>query len=186
LKSGELKAQPGCTMEETLEAFILRELSSIRDKAGKTCVANLSKHNAPLIMAISGSKGSFINISQMVACVGQQAISGRRPPDGFDVGARRSLFFKCGDVLLSFQKRSLPHFERSQKTPKAKGFVENSFFSGLTPTEFFFHSMAGREGLVDTAVKTAETGYMQRRLVKCLEVVFLESPRVCLKNASTA
>ncbi|KAK6049441.1 hypothetical protein COOONC_13054, partial [Cooperia oncophora] len=70
---------------------------------------------------------------------------------------------------IPFQKRSLPHFERSQKTPKAKGFVENSFYTGLTPTEFFFHSMAGREGLVDTAVKTAETGYMQRRLVKCLE-----------------
>lgn len=52
------------------------------------------------------------------------------------------------------------------KTPSAKGFVSNSFYSGLTPTEFFFHTMAGREGLVDTAVKTAETGYMQRRLVK--------------------
>lgn len=55
------------------------------------------------------------------------------------------------------------------RIPTAKGFVENSFYSGLTPTEFFFHTMAGREGLVDTAVKTAETGYMQRRLVKCLE-----------------
>jgi DNA-directed RNA polymerase III subunit RPC1 len=52
------------------------------------------------------------------------------------------------------------------KIPAAKGFVRNSFFSGLTPTEFFFHTMAGREGLVDTAVKTAETGYMQRRLMK--------------------
>ncbi|KAK6053594.1 RNA polymerase Rpb1, domain 5 [Cooperia oncophora] len=150
LKSGQLKAQPGCTDEETLEALILRELSSIRDKAGKACVDNLSKHNAPLTMAVCGSKGSFINISQMIACVGQQAISGHRPPDGFD-------------------KRSLPHFEKLQKTPEAKGFVENSFFSGLTPTEFFFHTMGGREGLVDTAVKTAETGYMQRRLVKCLE-----------------
>ncbi|WKY14160.1 hypothetical protein Q1695_000032 [Nippostrongylus brasiliensis] len=150
LKCGQLKAQPGCTDEETLEALILRELSSIRDKAGKSCVENLSKYNAPLNMAVCGSKGSFINISQMIACVGQQAISGHRPPDGFD-------------------KRSLPHFEKLQKTPEAKGFVENSFFSGLTPTEFFFHTMGGREGLVDTAVKTAETGYMQRRLVKCLE-----------------
>lgn len=52
------------------------------------------------------------------------------------------------------------------KFPAAKGFVQNSFYSGLTPTEFFFHTMGGREGLVDTAVKTAETGYMQRRLVK--------------------
>lgn len=70
-----------------------------------------------------------------------------------------------------FQNRSLPHFEINDRSPDAKGFVENSFYSGLTPTEFFFHTMGGREGLVDTAVKTAETGYMQRRLVKCLEVI---------------
>ncbi|MFH4974741.1 hypothetical protein AB6A40_001450 [Gnathostoma spinigerum] len=150
LKEGRLKAQPGCTEYETLEALILKELSMIRDHAGQVCLRNLSRHNAPLTMAVCGSKGSFINISQMIACVGQQAISGHRPPDGFE-------------------DRSLPHFERREKTPAAKGFVENSFYSGLTPTEFFFHTMAGREGLVDTAVKTAETGYMQRRLVKCLE-----------------
>ncbi|CAI2350380.1 unnamed protein product [Caenorhabditis sp. 36 PRJEB53466] len=150
LEEGKLKAQPGCTESETLEAIILRELSTIRDHAGQVCLRNLSKYNAPLTMAVCGSKGSFINISQMIACVGQQAISGHRPPDGFE-------------------ERSLPHFERKKKTPEAKGFVANSFYSGLTPTEFFFHTMGGREGLVDTAVKTAETGYMQRRLVKCLE-----------------
>ncbi|CCD66619.1 DNA-directed RNA polymerase subunit [Caenorhabditis elegans] len=150
LEEGKLKAQPGCTEEETLESIILRELSTIRDHAGQVCLRNLSKYNAPLTMAVCGSKGSFINISQMIACVGQQAISGHRPPDGFE-------------------ERSLPHFERKKKTPEAKGFVANSFYSGLTPTEFFFHTMGGREGLVDTAVKTAETGYMQRRLVKCLE-----------------
>lgn len=75
--------------------------------------------------------------------------------------------------LLSFPDgygdRSLPHFDHKEKSAKAKGFVENSFYSGLTTTEFFFHTMAGREGLLDTAVKTAETGYMQRRLVKALE-----------------
>jgi DNA-directed RNA polymerase III subunit RPC1 len=59
------------------------------------------------------------------------------------------------------------------KIPAAKGFVENSFYSGLTPTEFFFHTMGGREGLVDTAVKTAETGYMQRRLVKVILKYFI-------------
>ncbi|CAJ0572581.1 unnamed protein product, partial [Mesorhabditis spiculigera] len=150
LASGRLKTQPGCSEKETLESLILRELSVVRDHAGQVCVRNLSSHNAPLTMAICGSKGSFINISQMIACVGQQAISGHRPPDGFE-------------------NRCLPHYERFQNTPQAKGFVENSFYSGLTPTEFFFHTMGGREGLVDTAVKTAETGYMQRRLVKSLE-----------------
>ena len=70
------------------------------------------------------------------------------------------------------QERSLPHFPRGDKTPAGKGFVANSFYSGLTPTEFFFHTMAGREGLVDTAVKTAETGYMSRRLMKALEDLY--------------
>lgn len=73
-----------------------------------------------------------------------------------------------------FLDRSLPHFEPLSKYPAAKGFVQNSFFSGLTATEFFFHTMGGREGLVDTAVKTAETGYMQRRLMKALEDLVLK------------
>ncbi|XP_025836904.1 DNA-directed RNA polymerase III subunit RPC1 [Agrilus planipennis] len=150
MAEGKLACQPGCNEEETLEAVILKELSVIREHAGQACVAELHPTNSPLIMALSGSKGSFINISQMIACVGQQALNGKRVPNGFD-------------------DRSLPHFERFSKTPAAKGFVENSFYTGLTPTEFFFHTMGGREGLVDTAVKTAETGYMQRRLVKSLE-----------------
>lgn len=149
-KDGRIDRQPGQTVEQTLENMIQRELSSIRDAAGKTCVKELDTKNIPLTMAVCGSKGSLINVSQMVACVGQQVIRGARVPDGF------------GD-------RSLPHFDHKEKTPLAKGFVENSFYSGLTATEFFFHTMAGREGLLDTAVKTAETGYMQRRLVKALE-----------------
>ncbi|XP_034655414.1 DNA-directed RNA polymerase III subunit RPC1 [Drosophila subobscura] len=150
LKSGTLQCQPGCTPQETLESAMLRELSGIREQAAKTCFAELHPTNSALIMALSGSKGSNINISQMIACVGQQAISGKRVPNGFE-------------------NRALPHFDRHSAIPAARGFVQNSFYSGLTPTEFFFHTMAGREGLVDTAVKTAETGYLQRRLVKCLE-----------------
>ncbi len=71
-------------MEETLEAVILKELSVIRESAGKVCKKELHHSNSPLIMALCGSKGSFINISQMIACVGQQAISGKRIPDGFE------------------------------------------------------------------------------------------------------
>ncbi|KAL7286577.1 hypothetical protein TKK_0019204 [Trichogramma kaykai] len=154
MEDGKLACQPGCNEEETLEAMILKELSVIRDHAGKICLKELHPSNSPLTMALSGSKGSFINISQMIACVGQQAISGHRVPNGFE-------------------DRALPHFRKFNKEPAAKGFVENSFYSGLTPTEFFFHTMGGREGLVDTAVKTAETGYMQRRLVKSLEDLVL-------------
>ncbi|POW18023.1 hypothetical protein PSTT_00252 [Puccinia striiformis] len=149
-KAGKLETLPGRDLDQTLEAMISGVLSKVRDSLGEICMAELTRHNAPLIMATCGSKGSKINVAQMVACVGQQIISGNRIPDGF-------------------QDRSLPHFHKKAKEPPAKGFVRNSFHSGLRATEFLFHAISGREGLVDTAVKTAETGYMQRRLMKALE-----------------
>ncbi|BHF68648.1 DNA-directed RNA polymerase III subunit RPC1 [Sparganum proliferum] len=149
-ENNTLKCNPGCSMEETLESSLSQELSKIRDEAGSACKRTLYPSNSPLVMAQSGSKGSFLNISQMIACVGQQIIGGKRVPD-------------------SLNGRSLIHFPPGSRTPAAKGFVGNSFYSGLTPSEFFFHAMSGREGLTDTAVKTADTGYMQRRIVKFLE-----------------
>lgn len=94
--------------------------------AGRVCMETLHWHNSPLIMSQCGSKGSPINIAQMVACVGQQSVSGRRCFNGF-------------------KDRTLPHFPRGDRTPAGKGFVANSFYSGLTPTEFWFHTMGGRE-----------------------------------------
>lgn len=148
--AGKLETQPGCNEDETLEAKIGGLLSKVREEVGEVCIRELDPLNAPLIMATCGSKGSTLNVSQMVAVVGQQIISGNRVPDGF-------------------QDRSLPHFAKMSKTPQSKGFVRSSFFSGLLPPEFLFHAISGREGLVDTAVKTAETGYMSRRLMKSLE-----------------
>ncbi|KAK4056507.1 DNA-directed RNA polymerase III subunit C1 (rpo31) [Microbotryomycetes sp. JL221] len=148
--TGKLELQPGSDVDGTLEAVISGALSRVRDKAGEICMNELSRNNAPLIMATCGSKGSKINVCQMVACVGQQIIAGKRVPNGF-------------------QDRSLPHFPKGAKDPPAKGFVRNSFYTGLVATEFLFHAISGREGLVDTAVKTAETGYMARRLMKALE-----------------
>ena len=76
---------------------------------------------------------------QVIACVGQQNVEGKRIPFGF-------------------RKRTLPHFIKDDYGPESRGFVENSYLAGLTPSEFSFHAMGGREGLIDTAVKTAETG----------------------------
>lgn len=149
-KEGKLEKMTGFTPEESLEASISKLLSEVRQGAGDYCIDTLNKWNSPLIMAKSGSKGSVLNVAQMIAVVGQQIISGKRVPDGF-------------------QDRSLPHFPKNSRQPPSKGFVRNSFFTGLTPSEFLFHAMSGREGLVDTAVKTAETGYMSRRLMKSLE-----------------
>ena len=76
---------------------------------------------------------------QVIACVGQQNVEGKRIPFGF-------------------RHRTLPHFIKDDYGPESKGFVENSYLAGLTPNEFYFHAMGGREGLIDTAVKTSETG----------------------------
>lgn len=150
-KAGRLAPLPGMSVRQTLEAKLNGELSKVRDECGTAAVETLDpRFNAPLIMVQSGSKGSALNTAQMMACVGQQTVNGRR-------------------ITNAFQSRSLPHFCRFAETPAARGFVANSFYSGLTPVEFFFHTMAGREGLVDTAVKTAETGYIYRRLSKAME-----------------
>lgn len=150
LKDGTLEVAPGMTIDQTFEMKMNGTLSQVRDNMGKICLAQLSNLNTALVMANSGAKGSAINVSQMMSCLGQQIISGQR-------------------VLDDFIDRTIPHFRHHSLEPAAKGFVVNSFFTGLEPYEFFFHTMGGREGLVDAAVKTAETGYLQRRLVKSLE-----------------
>lgn len=149
-RCGKLSLKPGCNAIQSLESELNGLLGKLRETAGAECMRSLPFYNNPRIMAECGSKGSALNISQMMACVGQQSVSGKRVPEGF-------------------VNRTLPHFLPHALHASAKGFVANSFYSGLTATEFFFHTMGGREGLVDTAVKTAETGYMARRLMKALE-----------------
>lgn len=150
--NNELEAAPGMNIRETFESKVSAALNAARDKAGTTTQKSLKDINNAKLMADSGSKGSSINISQMSALVGQQIVEGKRIPFGF-------------------KYRTLPHFTKDDYSPEARGFIENSYLRGLTPSEFYFHAMAGREGLIDTAVKTAETGYIQRRLVKALEDV---------------
>lgn len=135
--------------------MISQVLNKARDDAGSSAQRSLSESNNLKAMVTAGSKGSFINISQMTACVGQQNVEGKRIPFGF-------------------LDRTLPHFTKDDFGPESRGFVENSYLRGLTPQEFFFHAMGGREGLIDTAVKTSETGYIQRRLVKAMEDIMVK------------
>jgi DNA-directed RNA polymerase II subunit RPB1 len=148
----QLECLAGMTIRESFESMVNRELNRARDNAGKSAEKSLKEYNNVKQMVVAGSKGSFLNISQMTACVGQQNVEGKRIPFGF-------------------RDRTLPHFTKDDHSPESRGFVENSYLRGLTPQEFFFHAMGGREGLIDTAVKTAETGYIQRRLVKAMEDV---------------
>jgi DNA-directed RNA polymerase II subunit RPB1 len=150
VQSGDLEQQPGRTVMESFENQVNQVLNKARDDAGTMGQNSLRDTNNVVRMVTAGSKGSFINISQMIACVGQQNVEGKRIPFGFS-------------------QRTLPHFTKDDFGPESRGFVENSYLRGLTPQEFFFHAMGGREGLIDTAVKTASTGYIQRRLVKAME-----------------
>jgi DNA-directed RNA polymerase subunit A' len=151
----ELDQMPGRSLEETLELQIMQELGEARDQAGKIAGEHLGMENPSVVMARSGARGSMLNLSQMAGVVGQQAVRGER-------------------ITRGYEDRTLPHFQRGDLGADAKGFVESSYKEGLSPTEFFFHSMGGREGLVDTAVRTARSGYMQRRLINALEDLRVE------------
>jgi DNA-directed RNA polymerase II subunit RPB1 len=150
LHIGVFENKTGKTNDVEFENQVSNILNKAINDAGKIGLESLSKDNRFVTMVTAGSKGTDINISQMTSCLGQQAIDGKRIPYGFD-------------------SRTLPHFTKYDDSPDARGFVESSFISGLRPEELFFHAMAGRIGLIDTAVKTSTTGYIQRRLIKGLE-----------------
>jgi len=153
---GDLESMPGRTLNETLEMKIMQELGKTRDKAGEIAGRNLgfegetALDNSAIVMATSGARGSMLNLTQMAGCVGQQSVRGERIKRGY------------GD-------RTLPHFRPGDLGADAHGFVKSSYKKGLNPTEFFFHAIGGREGLVDTAVRTSQSGYLQRRLINALQ-----------------
>ena len=154
-KDGTLPLTRGLSPEEALELYVVNELSRARDRAGKTADRAFPDDNSGVIMASTGARGSTLNIGQMTAALGQQSIRGKR-------------------INKGYHNRSLPHFRINDTNPDAKGFVKSNYRDGLSPLEFFFHAMGGREGLVDTAVRTQQSGYMQRRLINALEHLKIE------------
>ena len=164
-EEGYLQALPGRSLEETLEMKIMQVLGEARDMSGSIAENYLTMgkqsdddpyehvmaiENHSVVMARTGARASMLNLTQITACVGQQAVRG-------------------GRIERGYLNRTLPHFKKGELGAKAKGFVHSSYKSGLDPIEFFFHAMGGREGLVDTAIRTAQSGYMQRRLVNALQ-----------------
>ena len=152
---GIFENKTGKSNEAEFEAKVSNILNSATNDAGKIGINSLNSTNRFVGLVLSGSKGSDLNISQMISCLGQQAIEGKRISYGFD-------------------SRTLPHFNKFDDGPLARGFIESSFISGLSPEELFFHAMGGRIGLIDTAVKTSQTGYIQRRLIKGMEDLKVE------------
>ncbi|MHA1618101.1 MAG: DNA-directed RNA polymerase subunit A' [Promethearchaeota archaeon] len=145
-----LPCAPGRTLYETLELNLMTLLNKVRGDAGNIAAVHLGDTAHSVIMTKSGARGNPLNLAQMAACVGQQSVRQDR-------------------IHRGYIDRTLPHFKVKDLSPVARGFVKNSYRDGLRPTEFFFHAMGGREGLVDTAVRTSSSGYMQRRLVNALQ-----------------
>ncbi len=148
-QQGELEPLPGRSVDETVEMKIMQALGQARDSAGEIAEEHFGDENPAVIMADSGARGSMLNLTQMTGCVGQQSVRGER-------------------INRGYEDRTLSHFAEGDLSADARGFVEHSYREGLDPKEFFFHAMGGREGLVDTAVRTSKSGYLQRRLINAL------------------
>ena len=134
-------------VQEVRGSSMLQE--TLRRVGGKV-IENMDTSSGLSIVVNSGSKGNLMNIAQIAGCVGQQTVYGRRVvPRKTPIGTRTLATFGPNDMR-----------------PASRGFIANSYLKGLSPTEFFYHQMAGREGIVATAVSTADTGYNQRRMVK--------------------
>jgi len=162
---GIFENNSGKTNEVEFETKVNNILSKAQNDAGREALKNLSKDNRFVVMFNAGSKGSEINIQQMTACLGQQNVDGKRIPYGFE-------------------HRTLPHYTKYDDSAIARGFVESSYINGLSPQELFFHAMGGRIGLIDTAVKTSTTGYIQRRLIKGLEDLMVNYDMTIRTNKS--
>jgi DNA-directed RNA polymerase subunit A' len=165
-QDGTMMQMPGRSLRETLEVNIMSVLEDARNQAGVVAGKHLGMSNPAVIMAKSGARGSMLNLSQMAGCVGQQQVRGERLSRGY-------------------WNRTLPHFKKGDLGAYARGFITHSYKTGLNPTEFFFHAMGGREGLVDTAVRTSRSGYMQRRLISALEDLKLTSDGSVRNTANT-
>ena len=155
LHAGVFENNTSFSNKTEFEAQVNNVLNDATKKTDEISRQSLNPDNRFLMIVNSGSKGSLLNISHMISCLGQVNVDSKRVPYGFD-------------------SRTLPHFCKFDDSPGARGFIKNSYIGGLNAHELFFHAMGGRIGLIDTAVKTSQTGYIQRRLIKGLEDLKVE------------
>ncbi|KAI0959721.1 hypothetical protein AcW1_004466 [Taiwanofungus camphoratus] len=137
-------------LDMTVKGKLAKLTKSIADACMPHGLLRQFPGNHMQAMTLSGAKGSAVNAQQISCALGQQELEGRRVP-----------------VMVS--GKTLPSFKAFETKAIAGGYVASRFLTGVKPQEFFFHCMAGREGLIDTAVKTSRSGYLQRCLIKHLE-----------------
>jgi len=148
-KEGKMKPNPGRTLDETLEDNIMAELWTITNKVQEVIKAN-AKEKGALVMAKTGARGNIQNLAYMSGLVGQEMLRGKR-------------------IFRGYKDRVLAHFKKGSLGAEAHGFVRSPFKKGLNPIEFFFEAMKGREGIMDSSLKTKVSGYLERRLVNALQ-----------------
>ena len=145
---------PGKSAEESREIKILQVLNETRTEIGDAVKEGFPEDNLARKMIGSGAGGSMLNITQIACSVGQQVLNGRR-------------------IDFGYTGRTLPLFKKGDLSPRAGGFIYSSFMEGLRPDEFFFGAMTGRDGLMDTALRTPKSGYLYRRLANALQDLIL-------------
>jgi len=148
--AGSLELLPGRNMKETLELKILERLNKARNEAGEVVTKNADPDTNTVIMIQSGARGNFLNLAQMAACVGQQALRGQR-------------------ISKGYKDRTLSCFKKNDLGVSARGYIKKGFREGLEPFELFFMAMTGRDSLMDTALRTPKSGYLYRRLANALQ-----------------
>jgi DNA-directed RNA polymerase subunit A' len=153
--NNKLETFPGRTLTETLELKILEVLNKARNRTGEIVAEHADPNSPTMVMAESGARGNLLNLAQMAACVGQQAMRGQRIDKGY-----------AGRTLSVFKENDL--------SPSARGFITNGFKTGLEPHEFFFAAMTGRDSLMDTALRTPKSGYLYRRLANAMQDLKVE------------
>ncbi len=164
--SGKLERITGLSIEATLEIKILQLLNSIRDEAMKIVQTQLDKDSGTMLMVDSGAMGKVLSVVQMHTGVGQQSLRGQR-------------------ISRGFKKRTLSCFKEGDISPEARGYIKSSLRKGLKPHEVFFGSITGRDGLMDTALRTPKTGYLYRRMASAmLDLVISEDLSVRNENGT--
>ena len=162
----EIENNPNLMEKEVFEFKLMQEMQNTLSEVGKLIMKNMDEENNFNIMFSSGSKGSIANIAQISGCMGFQSIEGNLPPK-------------------KYNKRTLPYFHQNDDRTKSRGLIREPYFDGLDFPSFAFLLMAGREGIIDGAIKTATTGYAQRRLVKSMEDVMVKYDS-CVRTANNS
>ena len=154
-EDGTMETFPGKTMRETFETRALETLNKARNKIANIVSDSATRDTHIEVMVKSGAAGKFINLTQMAATVGQQALRGKR-------------------ISKGYKERTLSSFKKGDLTAPARGFIAGGFKEGLKPAEFFFMSMTGRDSLMDTALRTPKSGYLYRRLANAMQDLRVE------------